>query len=122
VGEIVAPAQGATPAGVAGERDAAELAARQAWLKSAMAGRWSDLGAEHQSWRTSVVDALRAIPTDAVVVTHFVAINAAVGAAMGDDRIVCFSPANCSRTVLRVDDEGMTVLAFGDDDTSTRVV
>ena len=122
VGEIVAPGQAVTPAGGPAERDAAELAARQAWLRNAMAGTWSDLGAEHQTWRTSVVEALRSIPTDAVVVTHFVAINAAVSAALGDDRIVCFAPANCSRTVLRIDDDGMTVLAFGDDDTTTRVL
>jgi broad specificity phosphatase PhoE len=116
VGEIVAPSDG--PPG----DDAAQLEARGTWLRTAMAGRWSDLGPEHQAWRTGVVDALRAIPQDAVVVTHFVAINAAVGAAMADDRIVCFSPANCSRTILRVDDSGLTVLAFGDDDTTTRVL
>ena len=116
VGEIVAPERGAS----GGDED--ELEARSRWLRTAMAGRWSDLGPDHHAWRTGVVEAFRAIPTDAVVVTHFVAINVAVGAATGDDRIVCFAPANCSRTMVRVDNDGLTVLAFGDDDTTTRVL
>jgi hypothetical protein len=37
---------------------------------------------------------------DAVVVSHFVAINVAVGRAIGDDRVVCVRPGSGSRTVL----------------------
>ena len=39
---------------------------------------------------------------DAVVVSHFVAINAAIGLATSDDRLVIRSLDNCSVTVLEV--------------------
>jgi broad specificity phosphatase PhoE len=80
-----------------------------------MAGSWSDLGPELVAWRTGVVDALLALPGDTVVVSHFVAINAAVGAALGEDRVLCFRPANCSRTILRVGDDGLHVARLGTD-------
>ena len=44
--------------------------------------------------------ALCAIETDTVVVTHFVAINVAVGWATGDDRVVTVSPDNGSVTAI----------------------
>ena len=37
-----------------------------------------------------------------MVVSHFVAINAAIGAALGDDRLLVRSLDNCSVTVVDV--------------------
>jgi broad specificity phosphatase PhoE len=91
VGEIVSPA------------DHAGLAARSEWLRAAMQGTWSALGPELAAWRDAVIDRVRAIQTDTVVHSHFIAINVLVGAALGDDRVVCFAPDNCSWTVLDVD-------------------
>jgi broad specificity phosphatase PhoE len=48
-----------------------------------------------------------------VVVTHYVAINVAVGAATADDRFVCFHPDNGSVTVLRHDGDGLHVEQLG---------
>ncbi|HVF08334.1 MAG TPA: histidine phosphatase family protein [Actinomycetota bacterium] len=79
---------------------------RAAWLRAALASSYADLGAVHGSWRDRVLSTLRSLPDGAVVVSHFVAINAAVGAASGDDRLVCFTPDNCSRTTLTVDADG----------------
>ena len=76
---------------------------RVAWLRSAMAGRWSDLGPCYVDFRDAVVARLLAARVPAVVVSHFVAINAAIGAALGDDRMVLRSLDNCSVTVLEVD-------------------
>lgn len=76
---------------------------RGAWLRSVLASRWGDVDPELRAWRDTALDALRAIDEETVVVTHFVAINVAVGAADRDDRVVCFLPDNCSRTVLNVD-------------------
>jgi broad specificity phosphatase PhoE len=101
VGEIVAPAE------------ASGLEARSTWLRSAMAGRWDDLDDERQRWRTAVADALLSLTEDTVVVTHFVAINAAVGAATGDDRVVSFSPGNCSRTTFEVADGRLRLVDLG---------
>jgi broad specificity phosphatase PhoE len=77
-----------------------DLQARQSWLAGVLAERWDGLAEGLRTWRDAVADALRAIDVDAVVVTHYVAINAAVGAATGDDRVVCFHPDNCSVTVV----------------------
>lgn len=101
VGEIVSPA------------DHAGLDARGAWLRAAMAGSWSALAHEQQAWRAAVVDRILAIDTDTVVHSHFVAINAVVGAATGDDRVVCFAPDNCSWTVVDVDGGSISVVALG---------
>jgi len=86
VAEVVAPHEG--------------LDERIAWLREFMPGNWGDQDATQQSWRANVVRALVDLPQDTVVFTHFVAINAAVGAATGDDRIVNFRPDNCSVTVM----------------------
>jgi len=77
-----------------------ELPGRAEWLRGVMQGRWSDLDDSLRRWRRDVAAALQAIAADTVVVSHFIAINVAVGHALGDDRVVCFRPDNCSCTVL----------------------
>lgn len=76
------------------------LADRTAWLRGVMAGRWSQQDLSLRAWADDVVDVLLAQTEDTVIVSHFVAINVAVGRASGDDRVVCVRPGNCSRTVL----------------------
>ncbi len=82
-----------TPAGMG-------LADRVEWLRGVMSGRWSTDAPALGEWCDEVVECLLALQGDTVVVTHFVAINVAVGRATDDDRVVCFLPDNCSRTVL----------------------
>ena len=53
------------------------------------------------------------LPADTVVVTHYIAINAAVGFATGDDRVVNFRPDNCSCTVLESDGVMLSVVELG---------
>jgi broad specificity phosphatase PhoE len=80
------------------------LRERSAWLKGVMAGRWSSLPRELRAWRQEVVAAVVEAGElgDAVVFTHHVAINAALGFAAGDDRVRVASPDNCSQTVVDV--------------------
>ncbi|MGF1457164.1 MAG: histidine phosphatase family protein [Alphaproteobacteria bacterium] len=78
-----------------------DLVERTAWLRGFMSGSWGDADAERQAWRMNVVRALLDLPQDTVVFTHFIAINAAVGEATRDDRVVSFRPDNCSVTVMR---------------------
>ena len=99
VGEIESPTQ--------------DLAGRTAWLRRAMQGTWSALGSDHHAWRDRVVARLLALDSDTVVHSHFVAINAAVGAATNDDRMVCFTPDNCSVTVLDSDGSSLSVVSLG---------
>lgn len=72
------------------------------WLRAAMQGTWTDLGARYTAYRDGVVAALAALEHDAVVFSHFVAINAVIGAAIGDDRLVIRSLDNCSVTVVEM--------------------
>jgi broad specificity phosphatase PhoE len=90
-----------------------DLEARGAWLRAAMAGTWADLGPEYTSWRDALVDAVRALTTDNVVVTHFVAINAVVGWSTGDDRVMCAPLANCSVTTVSTGLGGIEVIELG---------
>jgi broad specificity phosphatase PhoE len=98
-----------------------DLAERAAWLAEALQGTWADLGPVYAGWRQRVVERLVATEEDTVVVTHFVAINAAVGAALGDDRVVSFRPGYCSQTVLDVGAGGLRVVSLGDG-SATRVL
>jgi broad specificity phosphatase PhoE len=65
-----------------------------------MAGSWRNASMPPAAWRESVIAALLAIGEDTVIFTHYIAINVAAGAALGDDRVVVFSPDNCSITVF----------------------
>jgi broad specificity phosphatase PhoE len=89
------------------------LQERTTWLHHALRGQWSDLASFHQQWRDSLVAFLCNRNASAVVTTHFVAINAAVGAATGDDRMVCFEPDNCSCTVFDVVQGNLRLVSLG---------
>lgn len=87
-----------------------DLEARTTWLRTAMAGTWSELVSapsgqadreiDFLAWRRGVIDALLNQPRDTVVFSHFIAINVAAGHALGDDRVVAFRPDNASVTVF----------------------
>lgn len=86
---------------------------RVPWLRAAMAGTWSDLGPRYTSFRDGVVAAVLGTGTDTVIVSHFVAINAVIGAALGDDRLVIRSLDNCSVTIVEVDGTSITLVEGG---------
>ena len=88
-------------------------ATRGEWLRGVMASVWSAQPKELQAWRQDVVDALTALQRPTVVVTHFVAINVAVGVAENHDRVVGFAPDNCSVTVLDVEDATLRLVRRG---------
>ncbi len=90
-----------------------DLRERSIWLRRAMAGTWGDLSSTYQAWRDSVIAALIALPGPAIVTTHFIAINAAVGAALGDDRVVCFHPDNCSCTIIETGGGTLRLVCMG---------
>lgn len=76
------------------------LADRAQWLREFMAGSWRDAPMELAAWRENAISAIAALSQDTVIFSHFIAINVAVGAAVGEDKVVVFSPDNCSVTVL----------------------
>jgi broad specificity phosphatase PhoE len=90
-----------------------DLAMRGQWLREVLAGRWTDATPALLQWRTALLEALVAIEVPTVVVSHYVAINAAVGAATGDDRLISFSPGHASVTELVVEDGQLHLVALG---------
>ncbi len=86
---------------------------RTSWLRVAMGGTWADIGDEYRRWRDSVVARLLAVDVDTVVVSHFVAINAAIGEAVGTDQIVIAALDNCSQTVIDVVDGKLVLVEQG---------
>jgi broad specificity phosphatase PhoE len=95
-----------------------DLAARGAWLREVLGGRWRDLSSDLLEWRGALVDALVAMREPTVVVSHYVAINVAVGAATGDDRLISFAPGHASVTELAVEGGRLRLVALGDEATT----
>lgn len=89
------------------------MGARIEWLRIAMAGTWSDLGPRYVEFRDGVAGYLRAITIDTVIASHFVAINAAIGAATDRDDVVIHSLDNCSVTVFDVSSGVLTLVESG---------
>ena len=77
-----------------------EMSSRVDWLRAAMQGTWADLGGEYVEFRDLVIKFVRSRETSTVIFSHFVAINAVIGALVGDDRVVIRSLDNCSITLL----------------------
>ena len=87
-----------------------DVATRGPWLREVLAKRWTELPADQQQWRADVLACLLEQPDDCVIFTHFVAINAALGSATADGRVVCRTVANCSTTFLDSDGESLTLV------------
>ncbi len=47
------------------------------------------------------------------MVSHYIAINVAVGHALGDARVTCFRPDYCSCTLLDVADGRLVLIELG---------
>jgi len=90
-----------------------DLSERAQWLQQAMQGTWSELAPQFQAWRDALVACLLEIKHDCVMFSHYVAINAAVGAAQDDDRMRIFAPDNCSVTTLVVNNGSLSAETLG---------
>ena len=90
-----------------------DLRERGTWLLDVMGEKWSNLSRDLQVWRMDVIKGLRAFDTEAVVFSHFIAINVVVGAATGDDRVVGFWPDNGSVTTVDVDGDSLNIVERG---------
>lgn len=97
------------------------LTDRVEWLRTAMSGTWADLGEPWVGYRDGVVRFVASQQVDAVLVTHFVAINAVLGAVLGDDRLVVRRLDNCSVTTLERDDDSTLRLVEGGHEADTLI-
>jgi broad specificity phosphatase PhoE len=79
------------------------IEARGALLMPLLSGQWSHQAEELRTWRDRLLKALVELGGDkAIVVSHFVAISAAIGASTEDDRVSPCALANASITTLEV--------------------
>ena len=86
---------------------------RVPWLRVAMAGTWTALGPRYTAYRDSVAGRIAAFDVDTIVVSHFIAINAVIGACLADDRVVIRSLDNTSVTIVETTPAGLVLLEAG---------
>ena len=94
---------------------------RVVWLRQAMQGTWSELGSDYVQYRDCITNFVRGIQTDAVIFSHFIAINAVIGGVLGDDRLVIRSLDNCSTTIFERDTVGNLLLVQGGHEADTLI-
>lgn len=97
------------------------LQERVTWLRDFMVGSWRNATPPLAEWREAVIAALLAVAEDTAIFSHYIAINVAVGAATGDDRVVVFSPDNCSITVFENDGGSLHLVEKGAEAPLTKV-
>ena len=90
-----------------------DVVERVSWLRGFMSGSWHEADATLAGWRHHVVETLIRMTEDTVVFSHFIAINVGVGHVIGDDRVVVFSPDNCSITVFETDGRTLKLVERG---------
>ena len=90
-------------------------AERGDWLRNAFTGAWSDIDGDidYGQWRDRVTEAV-ARHGGGAIFSHFVAINAAVSGATGEDAVRHFQPNHCSITVFDVEDGVLKLVQLGE--------
>lgn len=107
VGAIIAPELAEVPsAGL-------DLGNRRAWLTNVLEGVWSEQSEHLRTWRSTILDFIAKQMQDAVFVTHFVVINAIVGALEGRDDVIVFRPDHCSITKISISGGTMSLIEKG---------
>jgi broad specificity phosphatase PhoE len=90
---------------------------RVTWLRDAMSGTWADVartsGEHYAVYRQAISDCVASIDVDTVIFSHFIAINAVIGAATNDDKVVISHLDNCSVTTFDVTDGELTLIELG---------
>ncbi len=86
---------------------------RSEWLRGVMTRNWHQTDPVLREWRDAVVGTLTRLQVDTAVYSHFVVINAALGASIGDDRVMCFNPAHASVTVLETNGRALSLVELG---------
>jgi len=98
----------------------ADIADRRAWLRETfpwapgIAPRmWTSLDPALHAWRSDVLAALDALDQDAVVFTHFIAINAIVSAVTKDPHTIACRPGHASITELARENGVLRLVELG---------
>lgn len=96
------------------------LAERQEWLRNGMAGDWAALQAsappgspDYSAWRAALLNGVRGMDGDAVVFSHFIAINVVIGAARNSEQVISYRPDHASITVVEAGRDRLAIKALG---------
>jgi broad specificity phosphatase PhoE len=89
------------------------LGERSIWLDGLARSGWRQADRASREWRRGLLDLVTGLETDAVLFTHYVAINAVLGAALERDEVYLFRPANASVTVIGNDGGRLRLIARG---------
>jgi broad specificity phosphatase PhoE len=87
---------------------------RGPWLRAAFETDWGKVEGDidYAAWRDRVGEAV-VRHAGAAIFSHFVAINAAVSAATGEDAVRAFQPDHCSITRFEVQGETLSLIELG---------
>jgi broad specificity phosphatase PhoE len=94
---------------------------RVQWLRNLMSGSWRGVTPELAEWREACIASVAGLSDDTVIFSHYVALNVIAGAATGDDRVVSFSPDNCSVTTFETDGVALRLVEKGGEAPLTKV-
>lgn len=89
------------------------LAERQTWLKRVAGQQWNEQHAMVREWHRSLLQRLSEISQPSVVFTHFMVLNAIVGALSDAEKVICFLPDNASITKLQLHQGSLELLELG---------
>jgi broad specificity phosphatase PhoE len=94
--------------------DNMSLEHRGDWLRAIMSRNWGGVEPGLRRWRDEVITYLATLQGDTAVFSHFIAINVALGAAIGDERVTCFQPAHASITILETKGRALSLVELGE--------
>ena len=97
------------------------LEERAQWLRKLMAGSWRAVTPELAEWREACIASVAGLSEDTVIFSHYVALNVIAGAATADERVVTFSPDNCSVTTFESDGVKLRLVEKGGEAPLTKV-
>ena len=86
---------------------------RQEWIKDILSRSWDEMEPVLATWRKELLAAIQSLEQDTVVFTHFIAINAIVGSALTDNRVMVFLPDNASITTVKTRGSSIALLQKG---------
>jgi broad specificity phosphatase PhoE len=93
---------------------------RGPWLQQAMAGTWQELGQQFVDYKNDIGNFVKNLQHDTIIFSHFIAINAVLGYATGNDQLVVAHLDNCSVTTFHIDDSNnLTIVDTGNQATTT---
>jgi len=91
---------------------------RLQWLRQIMGASWHDMHPLLLQWRQQLLECLTEMEQDCIIVTHLIMINAAVGAATGQEQVIHFMPGYTSITELQQHNGTLTVKQLGEEASS----